>query len=447
MSLRFAALSALSALLCVSCINSGQRSPQRAAAQQPSPASVGASAVAPSPTQATQPAVNTSAHAPFVVHEWGTFTSVQDHEGRTLDRMYEEDEPLPPFVHRLAPGFADRPTKGFARTDETFALLSKVTQRLETPVLYFYGAPKDDVEIKVDFPKGIISEWFPGASSYKTPTTLTDHQMTWRVELSERAPKLLPVEPQSVWSPSRQVNALTVTDKLTKQEEPFIFYRGVGGFELPIKVRTAQDGQLTVFNEGDAALSHVFVFKTDGQRGKLYSLGEVKPGQRVTHGPTLASPSPKESPAFNHINDAKAQLERALVASGLNVDEAKAMLNTWERSYFHTPGVRILYVVPRQWTDQLLPIAIKPQPDKLERVLIGRIEALRPEALEKTATALKGLYEAKREPAPDQLGPFLLPRLQAIHDAQPEGEYKVWLAQLIRHHHDTMTPFRAEVDR
>lgn len=93
---------------------------------------------------------------PFVVHEWGTFTSVQTAKGETLARMYEEDEVLPKFVHRFAPQRAetDQITKGFSRRNgETFKLLEPITQRLETPVLYFYGQPQEQVSVKVDFPK------------------------------------------------------------------------------------------------------------------------------------------------------------------------------------------------------------------------------------------------------------------------------------------------------
>src|SRR5207253_2114157 len=51
---------------------------------------------------------------------------------------------------------------------------------------------------------------------------------------------------------------------------------------------------------------------------------------------------------------------------------------TWEHSYFRTEGIRILYLVPRQRVDAVIPIHIKPAPDKLVRVMVGRIEVLTP---------------------------------------------------------------------
>ena len=62
------------------------------------------------------------------------------------------------------------------------------------------------------------------------------------------------------------------------------------------------------------------------------------------------------------------------------------MVNTWSHSYFETPGLRILYVLPRSWTEALLPIEIVPQPDRLERTLVGRIESIT-QAQEERATA------------------------------------------------------------
>ena len=76
---------------------------------------------------------------PLVVHEWGTFTSFQDAEGRTIQGINVDDEPVPRFVHRL------RDFQTF-RTTAMPAIWSQgaprcypgVTLRLETPVLYFY---------------------------------------------------------------------------------------------------------------------------------------------------------------------------------------------------------------------------------------------------------------------------------------------------------------------
>ena len=47
---------------------------------------------------------------------------------------------------------------------------------------------------------------------------------------------------------------------------------------------------------------------------------------------------------------------RALDATGLYHDEAIAMVNTWRRQWFRTPGVRALYLLPQSWTEQSIPL-------------------------------------------------------------------------------------------
>src|SRR5438552_315009 len=42
---------------------------------------------------------------PLVVHEWGTFTALQDEQGTALGRINTDDEPVPSFVH-VMPGAA-----------------------------------------------------------------------------------------------------------------------------------------------------------------------------------------------------------------------------------------------------------------------------------------------------------------------------------------------------
>src|SRR5690349_4974867 len=78
----------------------------------------------------------------LVVHEWGTFTALQDESGRAIGYLNSSDEPLPLFVHRLYSkmivGDTDREaifSKGIASGHMAHP---DVTMRLETPVLYFH---------------------------------------------------------------------------------------------------------------------------------------------------------------------------------------------------------------------------------------------------------------------------------------------------------------------
>lgn len=69
-------------------------------------------------------------------------------------------------------------------------------------------------------------------------------------------------------------------------------------------------------------------------------------------------------------------MKKALTGAGLFDDEAEAMLETWRDSYFGAPGLRVLYLVPNQWTSYFLPLRIS-APNELTRVLVGRIDLTR----------------------------------------------------------------------
>jgi len=366
----------------------------------------------PSPPEANAPGVAEPGEAegeipqvtpePFVVHEWGTFTSVQSSDGLTVPGLHQEEEPLPGFVH-------GRYTFGAFKQMEDLPEL--VTQKLETPVLYFYGEA-ETVTVDVDFPQGIISEWYPDAAAFQpevgTLDGFRDGSMSWRVELlDENADVAFPaVDETDIWAPSRHVDARPL--RVGDEHERFIFYRGLGRFELPVAVEAYDDGTIEVFNNSDEALPALFLLNLHDGGALVESLGALE-----ARGSVVASPSPKEFDVDAYVANASASVEEALVESGLYEDEARAMVNTWQRSYFLTPGMRLLYVVPRSWTDELLPIRIEPQPDELVRTLVGRIEVFTPAFEYDTVTLLTQAYQASDEELDlTSLGRFAEPRIR-----------------------------------
>src|SRR5947207_5604303 len=84
----------------------------------------------------------------LVVHEWGTFLAMQGSDGVTLDGMYHEEHALPSFVH--------------ARSRDQLRIPA-VSVKGETPVIYFYTDRKLNVSVRVDFPRGVWTQWYPQA--------------------------------------------------------------------------------------------------------------------------------------------------------------------------------------------------------------------------------------------------------------------------------------------
>src|SRR5947199_138429 len=81
----------------------------------------------------------------LIVHEWGTFTSFSGANGVPVP-FYANDEDLPDFVYRSPRLKNDAP-----------ALVS-----METPILYFYAERALTASVDVVFPRGRMTEWYPG---------------------------------------------------------------------------------------------------------------------------------------------------------------------------------------------------------------------------------------------------------------------------------------------
>src|SRR5438128_11674848 len=92
----------------------------------------------------------------LIVHEWGTFTSIAGKDGIALEwRPLNGPTDLPKFVHTIQKeGEGLRHGQVVSKADLTGSV------RMETPVLYFYSDNEVDVAVKVDFPKGKITEWY-----------------------------------------------------------------------------------------------------------------------------------------------------------------------------------------------------------------------------------------------------------------------------------------------
>src|SRR5436190_715721 len=86
----------------------------------------------------------------LTVHEWGTFTSIAGDDGNPVNwQPWGGPSDLHCFVDR------------FKNASPRISYYSSI--RMETPVLYFYGPREQTVNVDVQFPKGLITEWYPNA--------------------------------------------------------------------------------------------------------------------------------------------------------------------------------------------------------------------------------------------------------------------------------------------
>lgn len=322
----------------------------------------------------------------LVAHEWGTFTSVAGPDGMAVDWLpLGAPVDLPCFVDRYKNLKLVKVNLGLTRAltyqEATRALRGKV--RMETPVVYFYSPTDTSLDVRVTFPRGLMTEWYPRATVRQpefTPGSLSMINLTstieWRgVKVSPRSVENYPVESApSHYYAARATDASPVL--VNGQQEKFLFYRGVASFNVPISAVATEAGGVRVKSVGSHGLRSVMLFENRG--GRL--------GFRV-HGAlggeaTIAAPTAATDHAAIRV-----ELERALTEAGLYPREARAMVETWRDSWFEE-GTRIFYVLAQQDVDARLPIEIDPAPRQIARVFVGRTEVITPAVIRAVGSAI-----------------------------------------------------------
>lgn len=153
--------------------------------------------------------------------------------------------------------------------------------------------------------------------------------------------------------------------------EKFLFYQGLGNFNLPVKFVALGKDQFEVTNAGDRPIGTMFLVEIQGKqlRYTRFNRCDSKKFKRLT---LTSKPST--------VVELSEDMVQALVSAGLYEKEARAMVKTWHSSWFGESGTRLLYLAPQDWTDKLLPLKITPAPAETVRVMVGRMEVLTPEA-------------------------------------------------------------------
>ncbi|WP_437986600.1 hypothetical protein [Sorangium sp. So ce117] len=382
----------------------------------------------------------------FIVHEWGTDTVVVGSDGSLQPGLHHEEEDLPAFVYdRLGAGTLDG------------SISTSVNVKMETPVTYFYAEEPLDAHVQIGFPKGIFTQWYPAVREFYPPiiapgsvagvTTYADPAfdpdfpfssqtcaeaygpnargyLQWsNIEVLGRDSDVpLPEAPldRFTWAHARQVgaNPLRIAGVPGAMEAPqherFLFYRGLGNFDLPVRVTAGTGGEISAENTLDEAIGAVFVLNVGASTGAF-----VAHPQGIATGGTLVERAPSldgAPPLDEFVESLGASMIDTLDATGLYHDEAVAMVNTWKRQWFRTPGVRVLYLAPEAWTDASIPIDIIPTPADVVRVMMLRVEVLSPELEAADVGAARRLADPSlagdAERHFDDLGRFAEPRLR-----------------------------------
>jgi hypothetical protein len=381
----------------------------------------------------------------FRVHEWGTNTIVVSPKGAMLRGLQHEEEDLPSFVY-------DR------RRDEIAQ--DPIQVKMETPVTYFYSDQPLSARVSVSFPKGVLTQWYPSVQTffppvlkgkgdpaldvkfpYSTPECRTELSRVQNGLLDWGAIEVLPRTAKAAlqeaaltkftWSHARDVEANSIRVKngaQGSQDERFLFYRGLGNFPIDLKVAAqptadGSDGGLVLTNLDPAnKVGAVFVLRVENDKAAFV----VKPAG-IAPKASLTESAP---PATQTLDVYSQALAKAMVVeldkAGLYHDESVAMVKTWARQWFRTPGVRVLYLAPQAWTDAQIPLAVEPQPLEQVRVMVIRVEAITPSQEHADVEALTKFNgdeatRAQGEAYFHALGRFAEPRLRNALEVMGSG--------------------------
>ena len=345
----------------------------------------------------------------LVVHEWGTITTVHAADGKAAGGLnkIEKSEVLPKFVHEWEPEHTRHdPAMKFGKG---YGIPGRpdVTMRLETPVIYFHppaGGFAKPFDVRVKFRGGLINEFYPGAEASVAvdqdrindkmiaraiPMTWTGDllnnyvvgRLEWKgVTLHDTV--VAPLTNDPVWLAPREVQAASVFVPEVGEGERYLFYRGVAHLDALLQTKVSGGGVklsapalLTWLDAPTLTIPKVWLadIRADGaiafREGTALTLQKAKPGAALGNLKRFAGADYKA----DGVKALRASLKKSLINHGLFADEAEAMLNTWKVSYFEKPGLRVFYIVPREWIDYFLPLEIS-VPARVNRVIVGRID-------------------------------------------------------------------------
>jgi hypothetical protein len=322
-----------------------------------------------------------------------------------------------------------------------------VFQRMETPVTYFYSDRERQARVRVGFPQGLLTEFYPPverqlpAFKWLGEQSLTGAELDWgRVwivpedrlqvnladsqladQVRERVlHRLLPNSdnyPHYAYARETDSALVYVEREATKAKplvpfgeffEKFLFYRGIGNFELPLQLSAATGDRYELTNTGAAPIRSLFLVTAHDGKVRFAKFDGIEPGERLTLNQS------RHDSTVEALGEA---VVAALVEEKLYEKEARAMVKTWQSSWFGEEGTRLFYMLPQSVTDELLPLAIEPTPDETVRVMVGRLEIMRPEdearvtALVQQSVKDRAAAQAEQREAKDSDAPrYKLPK-------------------------------------
>jgi hypothetical protein len=297
----------------------------------------------------------------LIVHEWGVFSVYEDEEA-ALQAMRAEWDGLPKSIYGVRELSRSLPYRGPVRK----------------PVIYLHAPQAMTVDLKVRFTKGRAMVWYPATV---TPSSESQDTRTlqWKLYLEKlpnegnfRRPSEVQVAgvPDDHWfARLRNVDAAELFSEgswnrlgARWDRERFVYYDGFVPAPQCLEVLFNGD-KIGVRSLVDFPVHDLFVIDRR-QPDKV----RVARRDEVASREELADLAIMEVNGERWLNEAAHDLLGRLQKAGLHADEARGLVDTWKRDFFHGPQITLIYRLPQAEYDRMLPLTVTPAADKVVRV-------------------------------------------------------------------------------
>ncbi len=268
------------------------------------------------------------------IHEWGVFAAGKAGGG---------GEP-PTFVQRVPKGLPEAAAP---------APIGGGPVQAREPVLHVYAPGPCCLRVEVSFPLGRPTLAWPRAEAGLRSQVPV---LSWRLDVGGQEGAQPPKVPEDHWmAAARKAGGDLLRTPDGKDAERFLFYEG----ELK------RDSSLKIVHEQGGMGPPRFRLSGEGPR-EIWIVAGRKELLRAHLEKRDAQPTPGDLEAVEAAV-LQAELAQALTSAGLSEAEASALLGVWMPELVK-PGERLVYLLPREEYDRLLPIAFDPMPEELVRV-------------------------------------------------------------------------------
>jgi hypothetical protein len=338
------------------------------------------------------------------VHEWGVFGVNDDREVANAD-MRAEWAALPKFVFGQTSG-------------RTLPINQPQNYTVLKPVVFLHSPQPLALEIRVDFPGGAPAVWWPRTvyPAQEFDVCLGDgkrreafHYLEWHVQVKE-PPKGQKSDAQPLavdkghWMET--LRAVKADDVFTKtnvgettgfirkgrelpdspyERERFIYYDGL----VPIGKRvavTVEKDKVSVANRVRHPLFDVTVVdRRTPDHTRVARVAKLEAGSNEAN-LDFAEVGSKEWPEAGLVT-----LTKQLTDVGLFEDEAKSLSEVWKKDFFQADGLTLFFRLPQEEYEKLLPMKLKPRPEKLVRVGLALHPHCEPDFADRVAALAKDL--------------------------------------------------------